>query len=457
MIIQCEKCQTRFRLDDSRVTGKGVKVRCTKCKHVFTVRKEEPDDDSSQPGVAVAEFPVPAAVTEAPVAPTDNWSFPEEPAAPAENWSFPDESVPSPAADSPVIADTSLESEPAGFGSPETFDASKISFDTEEDEFPVTESVQPSSTKTTDAVVDEIDFSENEMFGTVVESTPEPSPGSISFDFEGDSFAEAMDMSSQDSSGKNDDQLSLETPTDAPFNLGEIDFGDELTSVAVQEVSLEDLKPSQEILFAPLAEASEKSADDMLTQSFLAEGAASEQVMPPLSIPSRRKQSPMFGALIAIVALLAVSVLGYFGYSSFSTPKESASPEGGIIAVRAVTSTFVTNSAAGELLVVSGEAFNEYAKPRAALQIMVTVFDAAGQRVATKSAYGGNPLTAEQLKTLPLDKIEAAMANPFGDSLANMGVAPGKSIPFVVVLAQLPAGARDFTVQSAGSTVATGK
>ena len=46
MIIQCEKCQTRFRLDDSRVTDKGVKVRCTKCKHVFRVQKEMPEEES---------------------------------------------------------------------------------------------------------------------------------------------------------------------------------------------------------------------------------------------------------------------------------------------------------------------------------------------------------------------------------------------------------------------------
>jgi hypothetical protein len=185
--------------------------------------------------------------------------------------------------------------------------------------------------------------------------------------------------------------------------------------------------------------------------------AHEQQELPPLSIPSRRKQSPLFGILISLVALLVISVLGYFGYTSLSAPKETTSQEIGKITVRGVTSAFVKNSAAGELLVVSGEAFNEYSKPRASLQVMVTVLDAVGQSVATKNAYGGNPLTKEQLETLPLDKIEAAMANPFGDSLANMGVAPGTSIPFVVVVAQIPAGAKDFSVKSAGSTVATGK
>ena len=49
------------------------------------------------------------------------------------------------------------------------------------------------------------------------------------------------------------------------------------------------------------------------------------------------------------------------------------------------------------------------------------------------------------------------MANQFGDSLVNMEVAPGKTIPFVVVLAAVPKGAKDFAVQPTGSTVAAGK
>ncbi|MBI5810497.1 MAG: zinc-ribbon domain-containing protein [Deltaproteobacteria bacterium] len=42
MIIQCGKCSTKFRLDDSRITGGGVKVRCTKCQEVFIVTPPPP-------------------------------------------------------------------------------------------------------------------------------------------------------------------------------------------------------------------------------------------------------------------------------------------------------------------------------------------------------------------------------------------------------------------------------
>ncbi|MBW2039610.1 MAG: zinc-ribbon domain-containing protein [Deltaproteobacteria bacterium] len=37
MIVQCEKCGTKYRIDDSKVGAKGIKVRCSKCQHVFKV------------------------------------------------------------------------------------------------------------------------------------------------------------------------------------------------------------------------------------------------------------------------------------------------------------------------------------------------------------------------------------------------------------------------------------
>ena len=37
MIITCASCFTKFRLDDSKISEKGAKVRCSKCQHVFFV------------------------------------------------------------------------------------------------------------------------------------------------------------------------------------------------------------------------------------------------------------------------------------------------------------------------------------------------------------------------------------------------------------------------------------
>jgi len=37
MVITCASCLTRFNLDDSRISAEGIKVRCSRCKHVFYV------------------------------------------------------------------------------------------------------------------------------------------------------------------------------------------------------------------------------------------------------------------------------------------------------------------------------------------------------------------------------------------------------------------------------------
>lgn len=213
--------------------------------------------------------------------------------------------------------------------------------------------------------------------------------------------------------------------------------------MAVQQVNPEKLKPAQELLFAPLAEAQGKKESEP------------QEELPPLSIASRRKQSPLFMGLVIALVVAVVAVLGYVGYSMFGV--EKVAKESGRIVIRGVNAAFVENSVAGELVVISGEAVNQFAGPRAAIQVKGMIYGPNGQVLASKNAFCGNPLTREQLTAMPLDKIEAAMANQFGDSLDNMGVQPGKAIPFMIVIAKPSASAKEFGVEPAGSTVATGK
>jgi predicted Zn finger-like uncharacterized protein len=51
MVVTCASCLTKFNLDDSRIPAKGVKVRCSRCKHTFYVvlppeSKEEVIEDA---------------------------------------------------------------------------------------------------------------------------------------------------------------------------------------------------------------------------------------------------------------------------------------------------------------------------------------------------------------------------------------------------------------------------
>ena len=486
MIIQCEKCLTKFRLDDSKVADRGVKVRCTKCKHVFTVGKEQPEPEaiesapapeqftaaasqaevpatapalqeaeSRPPSVSAFEIDIvpPAGSTYSPVDSTVNVPPGSAPASPEED-EFPfsgaeDDlvSMREPDGVSPAAGVIDFDSFDFGGSIPEEAGAAP----------PAAGDFSEASAGRRPDVAHGLDFSGDDMFGSVVPPKAEESGDVISFDIGTDSFAESIETGSTDA-GEKDSGLSLGTTGGAPFSLGDIDFGDELTSVAVQQVNPEELKPSQEILFAPLAEAQEKPVDrDDLTKAFPGDTAGSQHELPPLLIASRRKQSPLFGGLIAVAALLVIGILGYFGFTAFSTEKGRSLEESGTISVHAVTAAFVDNDEIGTLLVISGEARNGYPKPRAALQVKGLVYDAAGRVLAGKEAYCGNPLTDEQLASLPLDKIEAAMANQFGDSLGNMEVAPGTAVPFTIIIPAPPKGARNFGVEVVGSTVASGK
>ncbi|MBU0653274.1 MAG: zinc-ribbon domain-containing protein [Proteobacteria bacterium] len=51
MIIQCRKCETRFRFDDTLMAGDGVWVRCSRCQHVFFQQRSAGDASTVEPEI----------------------------------------------------------------------------------------------------------------------------------------------------------------------------------------------------------------------------------------------------------------------------------------------------------------------------------------------------------------------------------------------------------------------
>ena len=58
MIAVCPKCKTRFKIDESKMAGAGVKLRCSKCRTVFTVRKKAADRETRAPSAAAKSYKV---------------------------------------------------------------------------------------------------------------------------------------------------------------------------------------------------------------------------------------------------------------------------------------------------------------------------------------------------------------------------------------------------------------
>ncbi len=49
MIVQCENCGTKFNIEDSKIKPEGIKLRCSKCKHVFSVESPSPSPQPPPP------------------------------------------------------------------------------------------------------------------------------------------------------------------------------------------------------------------------------------------------------------------------------------------------------------------------------------------------------------------------------------------------------------------------
>src|SRR6185312_1299400 len=75
MDVRCEKCQTEYELDESRLRPGGVTVKCTNCGHMFKIRKRTPTN-VGLPTVSDAAPPGPRAATKAPSRPPETRARP---------------------------------------------------------------------------------------------------------------------------------------------------------------------------------------------------------------------------------------------------------------------------------------------------------------------------------------------------------------------------------------------
>lgn len=541
MIVRCEQCATRFRLDDAKVGEQGVKVRCSKCRFVFVVKKErqeqvseEPDFDALLSGLGGASS---ISGNQEPAVPTPGADSPDQEAAPDFSPEQQEKDVPETpdTSDMPTVSreddwlsdvdpasresvdtqhvgavdSSTMQMEPAEagtvasempdwFGNGATVDEEPSSGahlsespqdtvaegqpEVAEEEVSFASEPWPDTAPTFDDNADDLSSQvqfnswESDVEPSVAmtdqaepgASPPEESAGEFSFETEDDQRGEECRSAEETAESVETDGGEVELPPPAAgitWDTGKAEEEKDFVSAAVQRFQSqppivtvakdEDHTTQSEAEPPPVA-------DVPATQP--------EEELPPLSIASRRKGSSLFPAAITVVSVLFIIVLagvGFYmlnegpaafnklGIATFAKWAGLNSGEEGSITLRNTTGEFLSNKVIGDIFVVRGEAVNAYAKPRASIQVKASLYAAQkGQPLMTKTAYCGNLLTREQLTTLPYAKMETVMNNQFGDSLANLGVQPGKAIPFVIVFANVPKDAGEFGLEVVGSTVA---
>ncbi len=538
MIIQCDQCKTKFKLDDAKVPDKGIKVRCAKCKQVFMAQREtapeEPDLDFllSGLGTQAPDAGAPSSqvdLTVAAATPEQEWRMPEQGAVAAEGAvpaeppaGYDSERAPGDEYDKGLF--TAAE-EPAAPEAPKS-DYGEFSFDEEETK---ALSDEEELTATASVSTNEFEFGEfpfdtesKEQTGTV-SALEDVTEGTARFEFQTEDFSadELMQTGKEGDSG----DIAAEKPLkeefafgaeqETPQEVGQIveatpppladagesfDFGElaaqpeELKGVEIPPVITTDepkevvneTTDSDSFEFGEVAVAApevtkegERKADfdfksvsveeSVPTPAFSAQMPAPEDELPPLAISTRKKGRSIFSIIVTSIIVLIVLAIAGMGIYVFKTGPAAfnklgisflakwagleAVEEGGIT-IKDPQGAFMVNREAGEIFVVKGEAVNNFKSPRASIQVRANVLGPKGEILAQKTAYCGNFLSQEQLASLPMAKIEEAMASPFGDSLMNLGVQPGKAIPFVVVFSGVQKNAAEFSVEVVGSTVA---
>jgi predicted Zn finger-like uncharacterized protein len=90
MIVQCPQCETKFNLPDEKVKPEGVKVRCSRCRHVFTAEPPQVGGfDDLFPAKDQAPEGGPQNEPARRVLDDESWQAPETPADESLSFSFP--------------------------------------------------------------------------------------------------------------------------------------------------------------------------------------------------------------------------------------------------------------------------------------------------------------------------------------------------------------------------------
>lgn len=396
MIIQCEKCRTRFKLDDSRVTESGVRVRCSRCGHTFIVKRETPEEETDFDALL------------------DGFGGPEELGtrpegnAPAEGGTTEE----TPAASEPHV--------PVSENAPETSLVEEKPSSMEEE--PSTQVPEQPRSGFSDFLPEGFGLTHFQV--TEVPAEPEETVDSEVTAAGDGTFLHAEDAPVEEPAGKDD--MVAESPSEQQMEAPALDVTMESEETPV--VAKDERK-------WPVAD----SRDD--------ETAGTE--LPPLSISSRRKKSPLFSVLVGVLCLVAVVGAGFFlfrdsvGDLAGRIPKVGTE-SGALATIQSLEGSFLMNKEAGELLVIRGEVFNSSGKPLTALRVQGTVYGVDGSVIARRTVYCGNTFTPEELAFRSYSGIEKTMDRQFGDTLANLEIPAGKGIPFAIVFRNVPKEGKDF-------------
>ncbi|MBW6511568.1 MAG: zinc-ribbon domain-containing protein [Desulfuromonadaceae bacterium] len=461
MIIECPECQARFKLADEKIKPEGTKVRCSKCKHVFTVNASAP-----------APTPAPAPPEPAPVqepVPVQRSDDGHDDSSLAFDIDVDDH------APSDDFADDTGTSADAMTESSGDFDFDFDDSSAAKDPFAEGDSAEDFTFGAPGESADDFAFTEEEpagnedaglttsgasddAFGFKLDSDDTPTlPADSADEAEGDNFSFEEEKGGFDF-GFDDEEPPAPPQKDAAGGE-EFSFGDD-DSFAGIEISGS----------ASLETAPDEAEDESRVSSGLSEDThfadnfsepRREREAAPERPPQRQSAIGTFFKLLLLLFVLGIAGAGGYFYwldgtldiariqQRIEVLLGNATAEEDKIKIRLseLNGYFVDNAGEGQLFVVEGKATNAYPDTRSALAVKGVIYGANGEILRYTKVYCGNPLAPKDLQTLSWDKIKSKMENPFGDTMTNSEVTSGKTLAFTIVFKNLPENLTEFSVE----------
>ncbi|MBI5905057.1 MAG: zinc-ribbon domain-containing protein [Deltaproteobacteria bacterium] len=456
MIIECQTCHARFRLDESKIKGRGARVKCRKCGDGIIVLKDGGTGTVLPEGGPEGGLDLSSALRDSaadlfpPAAPPPSQDnlipFPAPPR---------DDTPPPPMAEGKDEVDLAFDRFLAP-GEPHTL--------THPGEPEAGAPAAPESSPGGEAGLPAIHAADEEPafppVGSIVEPPPEEPPtafgeggflltDSETLDFlkEGHRVAEpppVADISFAISADPIDlEATSLREPAMTPAPPPEAEAAEKELPIEGNvtppgEQSTVDVPPFREAEPAPDAGARRPPR---------------EAAAPAAPAPSRPASS-LSPAVAGAAVLLAVALVaaGYLGLTpSGRKTLESVAPGaaallgggGGTTAasryeVTNVIGYYESGASSRRILVIKGQVANQSSTEKSGIRILAALQDAGGKTLAESSVYAGNTVSVETLKKGNREAMIKSLSNPLGDGLANMHVPPGKSVPFMVLFFDAP-------------------
>jgi len=481
MIIECQTCHARFRLDESRIKGRGARVKCRKCGDSIVVLKDgAPAPAPPAPG-GDGFFDLGSAVRDSagespgyppPVGNLIPFPAPSRPAEPiAAESSSPALEAAEPGKDEVDLAFDRLLSAHAEASSPPIGETEAEIPAPAEASVPVEREAPagPGPRPELDLGALTLDFGPEEKLDLPPAAELEPpfgEPPAVepSAEFRGKGGFLISDSETLDFLQEKRRDAESEAPP------GVVDISLEIPSAAFEETSSflrePDASPTpREDWASPTP--GEISLDENVTPPATPvievppHREAEPAPAPPVESPARRgfpapeSSHPRSSAGPAVAAVLAVLLAagGYLGLTTSGRKTlegaipgiaalwggKPAAPAAPKYDLRNVIGYYESGGASPRILVIKGQVANLSTVEKSGIRVHAVLLDNTDAVLAQQAVYAGNVLSGEAIRKGDRDTLSKALGNRFGEGLANMHVAPGKAIPFMVVFFDAPA------------------